>query len=102
MGFYPSVVIVLFKNVYSRMQDCCPTVWLNGSSGIGKSRSHYRAISEKSRGVREQHSRCPLEAVLGGQTYAKRPYLAAGTACPDNNFAYHPRADTVVRFLVFK
>jgi len=42
------------------------TAWLSGSGGDCKTRSHYRAISGKTRAVRERRSRCPLEPVLAG------------------------------------
>ena len=41
------------------------TVWLNGSGGADKTTSHYRAISGKTRLIRERRSRCPLVPVLG-------------------------------------
>jgi hypothetical protein len=37
---------------------------LSGSGGDSKTPLHYRAISDKTRAVRERRSRCPLEAVL--------------------------------------
>jgi hypothetical protein len=38
------------------------TAWLNGSGGADKTPHHYRAISGKTRPIRERRSRCPFTA----------------------------------------
>jgi hypothetical protein len=42
------------------------TIWLSGSGGTGKSHFHHRAISSKTRAVRERWNHCLLEPMLSG------------------------------------